>query len=67
MIQAVSLLLVLCGFALSERVEIKPQKTFCFFEELEVGQTYGVQFQSEEGEFHVYVRCALDSRFIFGD
>lgn len=40
---------------MAERVEIKPYKTFCFFEELEANQNYGVQFQSEEGEFHVYV------------
>jgi len=40
---------------LAERIEIKPGKTFCFYEELDVAQTYGVQFQSEEGEFHVYV------------
>lgn len=41
---------------MAEQVEIKAQKTFCFFEELEQGQNYGVQFQSEEGEFHVYVQ-----------
>lgn len=50
------LLLLLAPFLTAERVEIKPNKSFCFFEELEAGQTYGVQFQSEEGEFHVYVK-----------
>lgn len=55
MLIAVYTLLTLLVPMLAERVEIKPYKTFCFFEELEMGQNYGVQFQSEEGEFHVYV------------
>lgn len=58
------------GLVLAERVEIKPGKTFCCFRNLLERQNYGVQFQSDEGEFRVYVLWVpinghtLDGRFI---
>lgn len=54
-----AVLILLTSLAIAERVEIKAGKTFCFFEELEQGQSYGVQFQSEEGPFHVYVHSII--------
>jgi len=50
------LLFFLASFGvMAERVEIKAGKTFCFFEDVDQGQSYGVQYQSEEGPFHVFV------------
>jgi diphthamide synthase (EF-2-diphthine--ammonia ligase) len=60
-ILTLSLIASLISVASAERVEIRPGKTFCFYEDLQVGQNYGVQFQSDEGEFHVYVQSVPEN------